>query len=226
MVRFVSRSGPEVASMRRRALAGLLDLLTILAVFAAWLATVVWRHRRGTHATVPRSAEGSRCREVTEFVQSRRGQRVVWGAFLLLVGIPLRNSRGPGARITGIQIVDVRSGGPVTVRSAVLGAFVDALWRRLIRRLMAPVDARSDANRARRQALEPQLSELLRPHAGDGAAQMKIREELYKAHDIPGESQLLWRVASAFLMPLTSLLSPRRQTIRQRLTGTLIIRAR
>jgi hypothetical protein len=131
-------------------------------------------------------------------------------------------------RVAGIQMVDARSGGPVSIRSAVIGAAVDAAWRRLISRLTGPLKAHAEDARRRREALEPQLKELLAPHAGDHAAQMRIREEFYNAHGIRSidESDCLWGVMAGLLMPLTALVSPRRQTLRHRLAGTLVIRIR
>lgn len=229
MLLLVSRTDVEVASLRRRAVAGALDLLVVLAVFGAWLVTLVWRVRRRSNETASRGIEESSPRgSVTKFVQSRLGRRMLRVASLALNGTPLRNWRGVGARVAGIQVVDAQSGGPVTIRSAAVGAMVDAVWRLLIGRLRAPLKARSDAARAQRLALEPQLTELLRPHAGDHAQQMKIREVFYKTHGIRSVdgSEALWGMAGALLMALTALLSPRRQTIRQRLAGTLVIRTR
>jgi hypothetical protein len=117
----------------------------------------------------------------------------------------------------------------VSIRSAVIGTVVDAAWRKLvIGQLTAPLKARADASQDRRKALEPQLMEILRQHAGDHPKQAKIREEFYKAHGIRSadEAQLLWGIAAGLLMPLTSLLSSRRQTIQQRLSGTLVTHTR
>ena len=214
--------------MRRRALAAALDLLGLLMVFAAWVAARVWRSRhRIRDRASDRPDSASRLPRWVQLARSRSGQRVLWLVGLAFVGIPLRNGRSPGMRAAGIQMVDARSGGPVSIRSAVIGAAVDVAWRQLISRLTSPLKARSE-DVGRREALEPQLTQLLAPHAGDHAAQTRIRDEFYTANGIRsiGESHDLWRVMAALLMPLTALISPRRQTLRERLAGTLVIRTR
>jgi hypothetical protein len=227
LVRLLSGAEPEVASIRRRALAGVFDLLTILTAVAAWLAGLIWRSKRRASDTGSRLAdEDSWLRKVGRLVQSKAWRAGALRGAAGLLSIPLRNWRSIGARVAGIQTVDARSGGPVTIRSAVRGALVNVAWRRLIGQLTVPLEARAAADHAQRQALEPQVRELLCPHAGDHAAQLKIREEFDAAHHIKGNTELPWRVASAVLMPLTSVLSRRRQTIRQRLSGTLVIRTR
>lgn len=225
-----SKTGPEVASLRRRIVAGTLDLLSVVTVFGVWLMTLIWRAKRrggdddpGSHGT----GTAPRLRRVAHFAQSKPVRRGLWVTSLLGT-VALRNLRSFGARMAGIQVVDAQSGGPVSIRSAVIGAAVDGAWRRLvIGQLMAPLKARANESRARREALEPQLRELLRPHAGDLAEQSKIREEFYNANGIRNadEANLLWGVVGDVLMPLTALLSRRRQTIQQRLAGTLVIRS-
>lgn len=225
----VRTTGPEVAPIRRRLLAGTLDIVSVLVVFGAWLMTLVWRtKRREVEAVSDETETAPRLRRMAHFVQSWPVRRGLW-VTSVLSRIWLRNMRSFGSRTAGIQVVDAQTGGPVSVRSAVIGAVVDSAWRKLaVGQLTARPKARAEASRARRRALEPQLKEILRQHAGDHTEQAKIREEFYKTNGIRSadEAQLLWGIAGGVLMPLTSLLSTRRQTIQQRLSGTLVIRTR
>lgn len=220
---------PEVAPTRRRFLAGTLDLLSVLAALGTWLLALVWRsRRRGDGADSHETETAPRLRRIAHLVQSKPVRQGLW-VTSVLGRIGLRNLRSFGARTAGIQVVDAQTGGPVSIRSAVIGTVVDAAWRKLvIGQLTAPLKARADASQDRRKALEPQLMEILRQHAGDHPKQAKIREEFYKAHGIRSadEAQLLWGIAAGLLMPLTSLLSSRRQTIQQRLSGTLVTHTR
>lgn len=108
----------EVASMRRRALAAALDLLSLLTIFAGWVAGRVWRSRHGiTDVDSDRSDRASRLRRWVQFARSSSGQLALWFASLTFVAIPFRNGQSPGMRAAGIQMVDARSGGPVSIRS-------------------------------------------------------------------------------------------------------------
>src|ERR1700722_15244101 len=47
--------------------------------------------------------------------------------------VPARNWRGPGSRVLGTRMADLRTGGPVSVRSALIRAAVSSLEREAIR---------------------------------------------------------------------------------------------
>ncbi len=57
-----------------------------------------------------------------EFQRWLSTPQLAWGfrVFGLVSEVAMRNSRSPGARIVGIRRADARTGGPVTVRSALI----------------------------------------------------------------------------------------------------------
>jgi uncharacterized RDD family membrane protein YckC len=146
-------------------------------------------------------------------------------ASLALIGVPLRNWRTPGARITGIRSVDKRTGGPVTVHSALVGEAAGAAFGFLVRRLTAPLHARSHATQAKLQTLGPEMTALQRAYADDRDAQPHAFQDFYKANDVNPLGSALWLLPGVLVMPLTALLSRQRQTIRDRVSGTLRVRS-
>ena len=228
----VPRMDPGVASVRRRALAGVVDVLILIAGVGGLLVSrrrlKARRHKpHGARSASPGPATDSRRRgQAARFVQSTRGQLVLRLGSLVLVGVPLRNWRSPGARIAGIQLVDARTGGLVTVRSVVVRDLAGAAFGFLVRRLTAPLQARSQAAQNRLRALGPQMAALERWHADDRAAQQQAFNEFYKANGVNPLGSTVWLIPDVLAMPLTALLSRHRQTIAQRLSGTLVIRSR
>ncbi|HTU32123.1 MAG TPA: YidC/Oxa1 family membrane protein insertase [Solirubrobacteraceae bacterium] len=222
----------EVASLRRRAFAALVDLVVILAGIDALLVLVVKRKARRLDRDQPRRATAkfhaaaTFGRRAARLYESKPGQVLLHVISITLVEVPLRNWRSPGARIAGIRVVDARTGGPVTVRSAILGEEFGKVFGLLIRPLTNRLRRRSEADRARLRELQPQIESLGRQYADDGAARQKAIMDLYKAHHVNPLGSTLWTFPGVLLMPLTALFSPTGQTLRQRVSGTLVIRAR
>jgi RDD family len=127
-------SGVELASLRRRAAAAAIDFCVesaplIAGSFAVARAYTSYLQRRGADARRIRLPD-----------PSRRWQVAVW--VLTTAGaVPVRNSLGPGARIMRLRRVDARTGGPVSVRSALIRSLVRTGCLRLVSHLpLAPRD--------------------------------------------------------------------------------------
>jgi uncharacterized RDD family membrane protein YckC len=111
--------GPEIASLRRRALASLIDAAVFLppATLAvgggAWLYMTYLRGRSGDEDRQFDFAEQAPFSRIAE----PRWRLALW-AVSAPIEIRLRNWRSPGARAMGLRRVDVRTGGPVSIRSA------------------------------------------------------------------------------------------------------------
>jgi uncharacterized RDD family membrane protein YckC len=230
--RHLRRGDPEIASLRRRALAATVDLYVILAAAGGGLAVLLKVKKRrldrgpqGTGSSETRTS--ARRRRVMNRLRSRPARFLVQVLSVALIGVPLRNWRSPGARIAGIRIVDAQTGGAVTVRSVLIGAAFDAALRLLLKPLIAPARRRSEAEAARLQEMAPQVGSLRREHAEDPVAERQAITNLYTADDVnPSRSVNVALLAIAMLTPLTAVLSPRRQTLRQRAAGTLVVRLR
>ena len=121
---------------------------------------------------------------IADLLQTRRGRVVLQVGSLVLIGIPLRNWRSPGARIVGIEMVDAHTGGPLTIRSVVISDVVGKLFAAAVRRVSQPLEARSMAAQKRVQDLAPEMAALQREHAGDRAAEQKALMAFYKANGV------------------------------------------
>jgi hypothetical protein len=218
----VPRDRP-IASLPRRMAAGAIDVVCMLAAVAAAGAAmmgVVWVRRR----------PGSFAELVDQFPQYDAGNgpagRALSGAgdALMLVD---RNLRSPGMRAMGLRRVDAVSGGPVTLRSAVvrsllgsarslLGFHLFAAPRlRRVKRWTAEVD---DRRAEMRQGPE------------DERTDEQLLYELMQRDELPEKPSCLpaaFPLILQWTIGLTVMLrSPRRQTLSQRAAGTVVIHER
>jgi hypothetical protein len=117
----MAASGLKVASLRRRAAAGAIDAIVLgipvlgISIGGAALYSAYLR-RSG------RELDPARMRDAL-----RLAGPIVSAA----AAVPTRNSRSPGSRIMGLHRVDGRTGGPVSVRSALIRAGFSAGVRHL-----------------------------------------------------------------------------------------------
>ena len=224
----------EIAPLRTRAAGTAIDLLLFLTAFGGCLSACVavrvkrrGRDRDTQEAVSERLGSSPRRRRIVERLRSKPAQvtiRMVSAA----LAVPMRNWRSPGARVLGLRVVDARTGGLVTVRSVILGAAVDAAFGLAIKPLTAPGRHRSEAENARLQEIEPRVQALRRQHAGDRRAERKAVAALYKASGVNPLRTLGSRgwLFLLLLNPLTAMLPPKGQTLRQRVSGTVVVRSR
>ncbi|MBV9606052.1 MAG: RDD family protein [Solirubrobacterales bacterium] len=107
-------NGLRIAPLRRRAVAAAIDVLVCLPPVAGVVGLGVYlayRFRgRDEEGDMPRLPD-----------PSRRWQ-VLLSLATIASAVRWRNTRGVGARVMGLRRVDVRTGGPVSVRSALIRA--------------------------------------------------------------------------------------------------------
>lgn len=224
----------DIASLRRRALAAAIDVTLFLAPLGAWLVVVVKRKarrrardgRRG-EPSVP-GGLASLHRWTEQLAQSMPRRVLLRALSVAFLSVPMRNWRSPGARITGIRVVDARTRGPVSVRSVLIGEAFDRTYAFLFRRLTAPLRHQSDADRERLRELRPQMTALQREHADDRAAEREAMMDSYRANDLNPmtSSSCAWVLPATLIIPLTACRSRQRQTLRQRVSGTVVVRGR
>jgi uncharacterized RDD family membrane protein YckC len=127
-----------------------------------------------------------------------------------------RNARGLGARAMRIRRVDALTGGPVTVRSALIRNWVQratsAGFRPLAKRA-------SEQSAERMQALQPQIEELQRAHADDEAAQQQALMRFYRVHKVNPLGSCAPPLLPFVARSLVVLFSRRRQSLQDRLAG-------
>jgi hypothetical protein len=210
----MAASGLKVAPLRRRLAAGAIDAVVVVGPIggavggAAWLRTRYRRWRGQDDEAIP------------ELRQDRR-----WGTVSAAasagVQVGARNWRSPGYRALGLRRVDVRTGGPVTVRSAIIQAAVSDLLSRTIRSLIQPWQAR---RMERLQAIQAEMKEAQRTHAGDREAQQRALMEIFKRENVNPLTSCLPAVLVGTLPQVTRVRSPLNQTLPERLAGTVVVR--
>jgi uncharacterized RDD family membrane protein YckC len=194
---------PDVASIPRRAVSGTLDGVLLVLGWGGGVAAVVWRRNSGELSPPD-------MRAVTALGWAMRGAALL-----------LRNRRSPGQRLLGIRRVDARTGGPVSLGAAIVCQLCDyglkLLWRPVTRRV-------SDRQAERSAEATRGIVDFRAAHAGDTA---RIQEETMAIYRETGTScvpSLLTHIVAGWAMPLTALGSPRRQTIADRVSGTVLVK--
>jgi hypothetical protein len=144
--------GLELAPVWRRAAAGLINLLVVVAgpavagaaVFAAFKLGLT---RRLTPAAGVLSrtfdAWGERCDSSEKPLGFSARTRLLISVPGLSLELDGRNRRGVGARATGIRRVDVRTGGPITFRAALIRHVASNGYGLATGRLLRPIAQRS-----------------------------------------------------------------------------------
>lgn len=220
--KWTRRSRPQPAALRQRLLAALIDsaaamFIVVAAVAAGIVGFVVYHHARGAdHASQARD-DGEAPGAESRLPRSVNAALLVVFGSLSVVG---RNWRGPGFRATGLRRVDGRTGGPVTVASAVSAILFDQAVQRATRPLTRPVIKQGEE---RLRALGRHVKEIEREHRDDPpeVAQRKVvklhqEQGLYAGYRralVPG---LLLRLALAAF-------TRGGRSIRDRVTGTTVV---
>jgi uncharacterized RDD family membrane protein YckC len=143
-----------------------------------------------------------------------------------VVGLTLeldsRNRRSLGARAMRIRRVDALTGGPVTIRSALIRNWAQRATSAGLRPLAKRASKRSAE---RMQALQPQLKELQRAHADDEAAQQQALMRFYQEHNVNPFGSCAPTLLTLLAPSLAVLFSPRRQSLPDRLAGIVWVTA-
>ena len=212
--------GLEIASLRRRALASAIDAAVFMVPAAivggggVWLYMTYLGRRSGEADPEFDFAERLPFHRLAE----PRWRLVVW-AVSAPIEVGLRNWRSPGARAMGLRRVDARTGGPVSVRSAVMRNAVNTASGELSRWVRRPSMKRFAE---RRDALEAELKEVRRTYSDDEARRRAMKE-------ISERRKLrVWKTCGWGLLGLAPryvpvLWSPRNQTPVDRVTGTIVV---
>jgi hypothetical protein len=132
-----------------------------------------------------------------------------------------RNWRAPVWRLLGLRRVDEQTGGPVSVRSALVGEVFDEGLRVAIRRLFR---SRTSRDRRRLAALRPQMKAIERQYADDPPRRQRALLDFYKANQVDPLASCAWQsVPGSLSSLLVALWSPGGRSIRDRVTGTVVV---
>jgi hypothetical protein len=227
----------RVASLRLRLLAGVVDAAVVIAGMAALVglgiagALVYARARRQRAEPGREDADQQRgedgddeppgiYRTIRKFGQSPRLTVALRGASAGLA-VAGRNWRGIGFRVVGLRRVDARTGGKVSVRSALIEVLFDQAWQGATRPLSRSFGKRQQD---RLSALRSQRRAVAREYADDPEARQQALMEFYKAKGVNPSAGCGWQL----VVPVVSQLvvaggSRGGRTVRDRITGTSVI---
>ncbi len=155
-----------------------------------------------------------------EFLQSPLVGAALRGAGAGLA-IANRNWRSPGFRVVGLRRVDARTGGPMSVRSVLIGVLFDQARQASTRPLFR---SRAHRERDRLRELAPQLKEIEHKYEADLHAQQRAMKEFYRANQVNPVAGFAWVVAGQILSQLVLAIAIRNgRTAYDRLTGTIVV---
>ena len=218
----------EIASLRRRCLASVIDgVVTVTPVVlvaggGVWLYLWYDHRRSGSDAAKGPdiSPSDGRMAAFRRFGESRRWQ-IALSVGAVPIEVRMRNWRSPGMRLMGLLRADVRTGGPVTVRSLLVRKAVVTAWQQLVRRLLRPSDERF---RERAKLMRADLEEARQRHADDPEALDRARREITERQHVRPWISCCHGLLSATPLYLPALWSDRNQTLPDRLAGIVVIR--
>lgn len=237
-----------IAPMSRRLLASLIDLAAGVGVIASIPLGLVALAKLG----VFRRLSGSRIAKATgervekqlvppggllagaaaahaagrdQPTRSPKAFRLALALLGLRSSVRHRNRRSPGYRLLGLRRVDLRTGGPVGIRSAIVRIAVTRARAALVSRLSAPVRRRGEVQR---RELAPELEKLIRRHRDDPTeTRQRAIADFYRERNVtpfaPLARLVLPGLAATCASEMIALWSPLRQGLTDRLAGTVVI---
>jgi hypothetical protein len=155
-----------------------------------------------------------------EFLQSRlvRAALQGGGGGLAVAG---RNWRSVGFTVVGLRRVDAHTAGPVSVRSALIGAVFNEAQQAVTGPLFR---SRARRERDRLGGLRPKLKEIEHQYEADPEARQRAMIEFYEANKINPTGECGWLIARAILTQLILATAIRNgRTAYDRLTGTMVV---
>jgi uncharacterized RDD family membrane protein YckC len=208
----------QVAPLGRRAAAALIDVGVFVSGAGAVIggaAGAIFALNRGRGNVVEQLDRLSD--RVNGVLETRHANGAI-GLASTVAGVGLRNARSPGMKAMHLRRVDVRSGGPVSLRSAIIQQLVGFAWGRLARQVWRPAFERYQVRTA---ALAAEQREFHRRHPDDPHADT--------ASPATRPSTGMASCCGRMLLPgavqvLTTLLSPRRQNLADWVAGIVVVR--
>jgi uncharacterized RDD family membrane protein YckC len=219
--------GLRIAPLRLRLLAFLIDLTIFGSAAIAIVGLTIAVFIKAKALRLRLAPVGTRLARIFRGPRSRRA-RLSINAALVVPDVALRGWQSPGARLLGLRRVDARTGAPVGVRAALVRGVVWRARRMLMDRVFGPFEARErERNAAARESLQPELERIKRRHRHDPEARQAAMMALYREHSLnPFAAYLrstLPRTAAAIALDAPTILSPRRQTLTDRLAGIAVV---
>ena len=218
-------AGLEIAPLGRRSVARAIDAVVFLvpaALAAAGVGAlyVTYRRWRGGEDDDPLAFDEHQFplfRRLGQSPARRVGFRVAW----VPIEVRMRNWRSPGDRAMGLRRVDARTGGPVSVRSALVSGAVRTAWSELDRLVQRPSQRRFEE---RRRFVKAELSEARGYHEGDPEAQKRAMFEVAKRYPLRPWTWCARGSLGSLPLYLPAPWSARHQTVPERIAGIVTVR--
>jgi hypothetical protein len=153
------------------------------------------------------------------FTMSPRWNIVIW-AGSAVAAVPTRNWRSPGYRKLGLRRVDVRTGGPLSVRNVLARELFVMASRLSVRQLSKPWRTR---RQRRVENMQLELGQVRRAHADDSDAQQEAMKEVFKRHHLNPAGSCAPALAGPVLMHAPLMWSPLNQTVAERVAGIVVV---
>ena len=213
-------NGLPVAPVWRRLAVGLINLtVAIVALAGASFGGYKLRRFLGP-ALGPLTRRLEARGQALDFESSKGSFSLRTRMLIEVVGLTLevdwRNRRSLGSRAMRIRRADALTGGPVTLRSALIRHWAQQATSAGLRPLAKRASKRSTE---RMQALQPQLKELQRAHADDEAVQQHALTSFYREHKVNPLRSCAPTLLTLLAPSLAVLFSPRRQSLPDRVAG-------
>jgi uncharacterized RDD family membrane protein YckC len=217
----------EVASLRRRFVASLLDVLVgllalVLTIGAGAGIVTVLRRRRVSFLRGLVSGSAN----VPIRLQSQPLKAILRVA-PFTVPLLAKERLSPGFRILGLRRVDARTGESVSRRQRLIRAATRQTWQILCRRLVPVPKTQASAGH---EELRSEIELAKRRYINDQQALQREVMGIYNDKRV-GSSHMsclpvLWRISLMVAIELPVFWSPRKQSLVDRLAGTVIVRHR
>jgi uncharacterized RDD family membrane protein YckC len=146
--------------------------------------------------------------------------RLAFSALSIAIEIRTRNWRSPGYRALGLRRVDVRTGGPVSIQSVLIGSAARTSLNQSVQRLARPWQER---HRERLSVAQGELDELRAAHAADPQAMERDLRDVYERQNVNPVTGCLPVLVPPLLVDLWAVFSPLHQTLFERLAGTVVV---
>jgi hypothetical protein len=204
---------PEVASLRRRAVASCIDAAFVLSVFAGAIGGGTLLNGRQNGLSKGRLA-GPMDR------WNAWSQSPLWQRTSVARAVALRNWPSLGMHLLHIHREDAHSGGPVTVRSALTRHLVEQARVTVAKELMGPWQR----NQERMHALDDDVRAARRQHPDDPPAQQRAIMEVYRAAGVSPTRTCWLPLAPLVVEALVTLATPRHQSLPEWAAGIVVVR--
>jgi hypothetical protein len=215
----ITQRGSELASLGRRACAAGIDAACVMSASGGMIgAGLLWVRVREGQAW--KGMDGMEER-VTRFQESL-GWRRVEPVMALGSAVSRRNWQSLGMYLTHIRRQDVRTGGPVTVRSALIRHLAGWGVSRVFSRQV--LQRRFKRERARMEALQNDVEEARRQHPDDEPAQYQAVAQVYRAAGVNLTSCCWMPFIPAVINAVVIFYGPRHQSPADWVAGIVTVR--